>query len=280
MTMKTFLLDEIRNAVLFTVIAGGLLCLFAWMHQALGNWLLVGFSGIMVAFTLLMGFLSPVFMRITNKLVPLEEGELRNRLTALLEENKCTVRDIYVMDGSKRSTKANAYFGGFGKMKTIILFDTLLEQMTEDEILAVFAHEMGHNLHKDTLKSRPLAILQLISWVFIIWGLAAVPEICMDFGFDGVNYAFAFMLMISVVWGLVGPVFMLLISFTSKKGEYAADKFAADNGYGEALISGLKKLAKNNFACLTPHPVVVALTHSHPTISQRVEALEKCMKNK
>ena len=99
-----------------------------------------------------------------------------------------------------------------------------------------------------------------------------------DFGFDGVNYGFAYILAGTVCLAFISPFIGLLVGLLSRKFEYAADKFAADNGYGEALISGLKKLAKNSFACLTPHPVVVALTYSHPTISQRVEALEKVMK--
>ena len=275
MTKKTFFVDLVKETLISTVLMCGLICIVTAVHQALGNWLLIILTIVIMAFLVLMVFLQPVFTRIFNKLTPLEEGELRTRLTELLEKNGCTVRQISVSDGSKRSTKANAYFGGFGKMKTIVLYDTLLEQMTEDEIIAVFAHEMGHNKHKDTIKLMGLNIVNVLLIVVSLWAVVSLPEIYADFGFDGVNYGFAFVLAGTVCLAFISPFLGLFISGMSRKFEYAADKFAADNGYGDALVSGLKKLAKNSFSCLTPHPVVVALTYSHPTISQRVEALEK-----
>ena len=155
------------------------------------------------------------------------------------------------MDGSKRSTKANAYFSGFGKSKTIVLYDTLLEQLTEDEIVAVFAHEMGHNKHKDTLKMYPVSILQVAIMVALAWALVSVPD--------------------------MAPFVNLLSTRLSRKAEYAADRFAAENGYGPALISALKKLSRSSFACLNPHPLLVALSYSHPTVSQRAAAIEKAL---
>ena len=280
MTKKTFVSDLIKETIISLGLMCGLICIMIAVHQALGNWLVIILGAVIMAFLVLMVFLQPVFTRIFNKLTPLEEGELRTRLIELLEKNGCTVRQISVSDGSKRSTKANAYFGGFGKMKTIVLYDTLLEQMTEDEIIAVFAHEMGHNKHKDTLKLLGINVINVLMIAVSLWAVVSLPEIYKDFGFDGVNYGFAFVLAGSVCLAFISPFIGLFASGLSRKFEYAADKFAADNGYGEALISGLKKLAKNSFACLTPHPVVVALTYSHPTISQRVEALEKCMKNR
>ena len=278
MTKKTFVTDLIKETIISLGLMCGLICIMVAVHRALGNWLVIILSAVIMIFLVLMVFLQPVFTRIFNKLTPLEEGELRTRLTELLEKNGCTVRQISVSDGSKRSTKANAYFGGFGKMKTIVLYDTLLEQMTEDEIIAVFAHEMGHNKHKDTLKLLGINVINVLMIAVSLWAVVSLPEIYKDFGFDGVNYGFAFVLAGSVCLAFISPFIGLFASGLSRRFEYAADKFAADNGYGEALISGLKKLAKNSFACLTPHPVVVALTYSHPTISQRVEYIEKCMK--
>ena len=280
MTKKVFFVDLIKSFVLEAGLMCGLICGLIAIHQALGHWMLIIFTSIIMLILLMMVFLQPVFTRVFNKLTPLEEGELRTRLTDLLEKNGCTVRQISVSDGSKRSSKANAYFGGFGKMKTIVLYDTLLEQMSEDEIVAVFAHEMGHNKHKDTLKMFVMNLVNVSAIVLSLWALVSVPEIYKDFGFDGVNYGFAFVLAGAVCLAFISPFLGLFISFFSRKFEYAADKFAADNGYGEALSSGLKKLAKNSYANLSPHPIVVALTYSHPTISQRVEYIEKCMKKK
>lgn len=280
MTNKIFVVDCIKELIISLALMCGLICVFVLIHTTLGNWLLVAFTGVMLLVLLVMVFVSPFMAKIYNKLESLPEGELREKLTALLENNGCTVKDIKVSDGSKRSSKANAYFSGFGKTKTIVLFDTLLEQMTEDEIVAVFAHEMGHNKHKDTLKLYCINIFNIVLMVVMAWALVSFPEIYKDFGFESLNYGFAFVLLGSVCMAFTSPFVGLFASLFSRKFEYAADRFAAENGYGEALISGLKKLSKNNFACLTPHPVVVKLTYSHPTTSDRIAYLEKCMEKK
>lgn len=277
MTKKTFAIDCIKDLVINLMLMCGLICIFVLLHTTLGDWMLVAFIGVMLLISLIMVFISPFMAKIYNKLEPLPEGELRDKLTALLESNGCTVKDIKVSDGSKRSSKANAYFSGFGKTKTIVLFDTLLEQMTEDEIVAVFAHEMGHNKHKDTLKLYCINILNIVLMVVMAWVLVSFPEIYGDFGFETMNYGFAFVLLGTVCMSFTSFFVGMIISVFARKFEYAADRYAAENGYGEALISGLKKLTKNNFACLTPHPIVVKLTYDHPTTSERIAYLEKCM---
>lgn len=275
MTKKTFVTDQIKDTVLGLALTGALCSLFILVHRALGNWLLVVFTAVVLLFVLLMVILSPAIGKIHNKFQPLPEGELRERLTGLLRENGCSVKAINVMDGSKRSSKANAYFTGLGKTKTIVLFDTLLEQMTEDEIVAVFAHEMGHNKHRDTLKLYAINIVNVVVYVALAWGLVSVPEIYRDFGFAGLNYGFAFYLLFTVCLSFLSPFLGLFSHGLSRKFEYAADDFAAENGYGASLGSALKKLARNSFACLSPHPFLVVLTASHPTVSQRIENLEK-----
>ena len=273
-TLKTFIIDQIKDLVIGFGVMAALCSLFILIHQTLGNWLLPVFGGAVLLVLLIVVALNPLLSKIYNKFEPLPDGTLRDRLTALLTENGCTVKAVNVMDGSKRSSKANAYFSGLGRTKTIVLYDTLLEQMTEDEIVAVFAHEVGHNKHRDTLKMYCMSTLNIAILVFLAWGLISVPGIYQDFGFSGVNYGFTFYLLGSVCAAALSPFLGLLTSAFSRRYEYAADRFAAENGYGEALISALKKLARNSFACLTPHPVLVALTYSHPTISQRVAALE------
>lgn len=274
MDKKTFFVDLVKDTLIQVLLLCGITCLFIWVHQALGNWLLVVFTAIMLVVLLAIVFIAPALGKIHNKFEPLPEGDLRRRLEELLTQNGCTVKAINVMDGSKRSTKANAYFSGFGKSKTIVLYDTLLEQMTDDEIVAVFAHEMGHNKHRDTLKMYCVSTLQIAIMVFLAWALVSVPEIYRDFGFGGLNYGFALYLMSSVFLDALAPLMNLLANGLSRKFEYAADRFAADNGYAAALASGLKKLSRNSFACLNPHPTLVALSYSHPTVSQRVAALE------
>lgn len=274
MTKKTFVIDQIKETVIGLLLTGGICSLFILVHRALGNWLLLVFTALMFVFVLLIVFLSPAIGKIYNKFQPLPEGKLRERLTSLLEDNGCTVKAINVMDGSRRSSKANAYFTGFGKTKTIVLYDTLLEQMTEEEIVAVFAHEMGHNKHRDTLKMYAMNILNIVLFVLLAWALVSKPDIYKDFGFEGVNYGFAFCLLGSVCISFLSPLLGLFTNMLSRRFEYGADRFAAENGYGDALIQALKVLARNSFACLTPHPLLVALADSHPTISQRIAAIE------
>ena len=203
---------------------------------------------------------------------------MKEGITALLEKNGYKVRAIQVMDASRRSTKSNAYFTGFGKMKTIVLYDTLVAAMTTDEILAVFAHEMGHGLHRDTLKNHILTFLQMLVLGLLAWATLRHPEIFRPFGFEGVNYGFAVLLMMSVEFALIAPLFGLVMSWFSRRAEYRADRQAVKEGYGPALVSALKKLAKENFSDLSPSPVLVALEYSHPTLSQRIDAIEAAEK--
>ena len=274
-TKKTFWLDQVKEfaiGLLFITLIGWLLLT---VHQALGDWLILVFAGGMTAIMLAISFLYPFLSRIFNKFTPLEDGELKSRITALLEKNGYRVRAIQVMDASRRSTKSNAYFSGFGKMKTIVLYDTLVQQMTTDEICAVFAHEMGHGLHKDTLKNQLLTFAQMLILGALAWLTLRTPEIFQAFGFEGVNYGFAIVLIMSVEFALLAPLFGLLVNARSRKAEYRADAQAVQEGCGEALVSGLKKLARENFSNLAPSPLLVKLEYSHPTLSQRIDAIEK-----
>lgn len=274
MTKKTFFLDQLKSTVLDLAITCGLCCLFIWLHKALGSWMIPVFTGIAFLLLLLVVFLYPIFSKLFNKFEPLPEGELRDRLCRLLEENGCTVGEIKVMDGSRRSTKANAYFSGAGRTKTIVLYDTLLEQMSADEIVAVFAHEMGHNKHKDNLKMQLLSLVNLVVMVLLAWVLVSVPDIYRYFGFDRVNYGFAFYLLATVCLSFLSPFLGLFSAALSRRFEYRADNFAKERGCGNALISALKVLARNSFICLNPHPLLVSLTYDHPTVSQRIGKLE------
>lgn len=272
---KTFWLDQIKsfliNLVLMTIIGA----LLIWIHQALGDLLIIVFAGIMMLLVLLIVFLYPVFSKIFNKFTPLEDGELKDRLTALLEKHGYHVRAIQVMDASRRTTKSNAYFNGFGKMKTIVLYDTLLSQMSADEICAVFAHELGHGLHRDTLRNQVFTFVQMLILAVLAWLTLRSAGLYPPFGFDGVNYGFAMILIMSVEFALVAPLFGLLTNYFSRKAEYRADEQAVKEGYGDALITGLKKLSRENLSDLSPSPVLVKLQYSHPTLSQRIAAIEK-----
>ena len=271
---KTFFGDKVKEFILNLLLMVGLASMVMGLHKSFGDWLILAFAVFATLFLLFITFLSPFFSRIFNKFTPLPDGELKEGITKLLEKNGYKVRAIQVMDASRRSTKSNAYFTGFGKMKTIVLYDTLLEAMTTDEILAVFAHEMGHGLHKDTLKNHVLVFLQMLVLGVLAWATLRYPEIFRSFGFTEVNYGFALLLIMSVEFALVSPLFGLLASWFSRRAEYRADAQAVQEGYGDALIRALKKLSRENFADLSPSPILVALEYSHPTLSQRIAAIE------
>ena len=272
---KTFWADQVKAFLISLGLMIGIGCILIAVHQALGDWLIVVFAGAMMLLVLLFVFLYPVFSKIFNKFTPLEDGELKERLTALLEKHGYHVRGIQVMDASRRTTKSNAYFTGFGKMKTIVLYDTLVSQMTPDEICAVFAHELGHGLHHDTLRNQILTSVQMLVIAALAWLTLRSAGIYPPFGFEGVNYGFAIILIMSVEFALFAPLFGLLVNWFSRRAEYRADAQAVKEGYGVALITGLKKLARENFSELAPSPLLVKLTYSHPPLSERITAIEK-----
>ncbi len=272
---KTFWIDQLKNfliSLLLMVILGAILM---GVHQALGDWLILVFALALMVLILGVSFLYPVLSRIFNKFTPLEEGELKEKLTGLLEKHGYRVRAIQVMDASRRTAKTNAYFTGFGRMKTIVLYDTLVQAMTPEEICAVFAHELGHGLHKDTLKNQILSFLQIAVLAVLAWLTLRTEALFPDFGFSGVNYGFAILLILSVEFALISPLYEFLVNHLSRRAEYRADAQAVQEGYGDALISALKTLAKANFSDLAPSPLLVKLSYSHPTLSQRIEAIRK-----
>lgn len=270
---KTFWADRMKGFLIGLVLILAIGSVLLWLHQALGVWLIIAFAVVMTLAALFIAFLYPVLRRVFNKFTPLEDEGLNAKLTALLEKHNYKVRAIQVMDASRRSTKANAYFSGFGKMKTIVLYDTLLETMDTEEIVAIFAHEMGHGLHRDTLKNQLLSFVQILILGVLAWLTLSVAGLYPPFGFGTVNYGFALILISSVEFALLSPLFALVTNAISRKAEYRADQQAVKEGYGEVLISALKKLARRDFSHITPDPLLVKLYYSHPTLSQRIDAI-------
>ena len=275
-TFKTFVRDLFIELAMSFVLEFLLILAIYLTHNALGDNMVYVLAGVMCAFTLLMNYLFPLLNRLQNKFTPLPEGSLRDKLTALLTSHGYTVKEIEVMDASRRTSKSNAYFSGLGKQKKIVLYDTLLEQMDEDEICAVFAHELGHGLHHDILKLLLLNFGSMIMIAVLAWLGVRYEEICEAFGFKFgmVNYGFVYLMLGSAVLPLVQQIYGILTNYISRKAEYRADAQAVTEGYGDALISGLKKLSRENFDHLSPSDIVVVLEYSHPTLSQRISAIE------
>ena len=273
-SMKTFVTDQIRNLL----ISFGLSLLLAWLlaalHTALGDWMILLFAAVVFCISLAITFLYPIFSRIGNKFVPLEEGELKDSLMALLTKHGYKVKAIEVMDASRRTTKLNAYFTGFGKLKTIVLYDNLINAMSTEEICAVFAHELGHGLHKDVLKMQIMNFGNLLLMAVVVWLSVRNPQLHEAFGFAGVNYGFAYVLA-GIGLALTQPISSMVMNAYSRNAEFRADRQAVKEGYGDAMVTSLKKLAKENFAHLAPSPINVVLEYSHPPLSQRIANVEK-----
>ena len=273
-TLKTFIKDKIRGLFVELLLSVGIASILWGLYSALGDWMVLFFAVAIFLITLAISFLYPIFSRLGNTFSPLPDGELKDRLMQLLTKHGYTVKAIEVMDASRRTTKLNAYFTGFGKMKTIVLYDNLVNTMKPDEICAVFSHELGHGLHRDVLKSQILNFGNLLIMSLIVWVAVRFTGFHTSFGFSGVNFGFAYVLL-SVVLGVVQPFTSLIINARSRHAEYRADRQAIEEGYGEALVTALKKLAKENFAHLSPSRVNVLLEYSHPPLGERIAAIEK-----
>ena len=278
-TKKTFVIDKIRGFIINLILMMFLSMLLALLHTWLGDALIILFTAVMFVFGLLISFLYPLLSRVGNKFTPLEEGELRTRLMELLTSHGYKVRDIQVMDASRRTTKLNAYFTGFGSTKTIVLFDNLVEAMTPDEICAVFAHELGHGINHDTTKMQIMNIGNFLIMAVMAWVSVSFPAIHSAFGFEGLNYGFA-IIITGILLSLTSPISSMAINAYSRRAEYRADKQAVNEGYGEAMVDALKKLARENFAELAPTRISVLLEYSHPPLSDRIAAVEGLLTNK
>lgn len=272
-TRKTFWLDTIKSFVVSYLLTAGLLIVLYLIYEAWGEMFWIWASILVIAVMMFfMLFYSNLIVPLFNKQKPLPEGELRDAIEQAVRDMGQRFKDIYLIDGSKRSTKANAYFTGFGPKKRIVLYDTLLEQMTTAEIVAVLAHEMGHYRHHDTIKNMIMSIVNVVAYLFLFSLLASSPLLPEALGGTAPSFVLslvAFSVLMSPLSLLISPVANAL----SRRAERAADAFAADYGNAEALISGLKKLSAHNLSNLTPHPAVVWFEYSHPTLEQRVTAL-------
>jgi STE24 endopeptidase len=278
-TVKTFAIDKVREFIISLILNLFLAFLMAGLHSWLGDYIIILFTIVLFLFSLLMSFLYPIFSRIGNKFTSLEEGDLRTKLMELLTSHGYKVRDIKVMDASRRTTKLNAYFSGFGSTKTIVLYDNLVNAMSVEEICAVFAHELGHGLHKDVMKMQIMNIGNLLLMAIAVWISVREGGLHTAFGFDQINYGFAYILT-GIFISLIQPLTSMLINAYSRKAEYRADRQAVNEGYGESMIGALKKLARENFAELAPTRISVLLEYSHPPLSDRIAAVEKYLSNK
>ncbi len=279
MTKKMFVSDLFKSWIVSAVIGGGaLIGLFA-AFQYFGslawffNWL------IFVAFTLLFSFIAPVLLiPLFYKFTPLQEGELKESIENLAKKVDYKLEGIYTIDGSKRSTKANAFFTGFGKLKRIALFDTLIEHYSKEEITSILAHEIGHNKKKHVPFNISLSVLSMGMMFFIIDLIAIKSTWIFDLFLLETTSLYVGILLLGFVYAFtpVSTIMDWLTNELSRYFEYQADKYAIDNyNEPEAYITALKKLTVQNYSNLTPHWLTVKLEYTHPPVLKRIENIRK-----
>lgn len=273
-TKKLFLLDKIKAGLLGGIFGGGVLTLFILFYQWTGpnfwiyTWILIG------SVTLFMNlFYSRLIVPLFNKQTPLTEGSLKDAIESYAKKVGFELRNIFVIDGSKRSTKANAYFSGFGKEKRITLFDTLINDLSEEEIVAVLAHEVGHYKRKHIIFNLFVSLALTGLTLFILSIFINSPQISLAIGVSTPSFhagLIGFMLLYSPISEITG----LAMNYVSRKFEFQADDYAKKTYAATPLVSSLKKLSKNNLSNLTPHPAYVFVHYSHPPLIERIRNLK------
>jgi len=273
-TPRTFVLDKIKSWLLGALIGGIILSVVIWFYQLTTVYFWIFAWGFFSLFSIFMTmFYSTLIVPLFNKQTPLEEGELRERITKMSEKVGFKLSNIYVIDGSKRSTKANAYFSGIGTKKRIVLFDTLIDELSLDEIIAVLTHEIGHYKKKHTLVNIILSIFTTGVILYIFSLLVGNPVLSEALGVEEASFHIA-LIAFSFLYSPVSTILGLGMNVVSRKHEYQADRFAGENFKPKALIDALKNLSRKNLSNLTPHPVYVWFNYSHPTLLQRIRALK------
>lgn len=272
---KTFISDNLKSLAMNVVIMGALLSLCVWIYTLTPKYFWLLAWAVISLFTLFIQyFYSQLIVPLFNKQTPLPEGELRDAIESFAKKVDFRLKDIYVMDSSKRSTHANAYFTGFGARKRIVLFDTLIEQLSTEEIVGVLAHEIGHYKRHHIILSMAGGMLTTLVMLYLFNLVIGSDSIAAAAGASQASFHLN-LAVFSLIFTPVSIVMDIVSNAISRRHERQADEFARANGYGPAVASGLKKMTAKSLGSLTPHPVVVFISHSHPTLLQRVEALTK-----
>ena len=273
-TPGLFVADKLKGWLLSVIIGGGLMALVVWFYLQttvyfwLWAWLLMSTFMLFMAF-----FYSSLIVPLFNKQKPLEDGELKQQITFHAEQAGFRIDKIYTIDGSKRSTKANAYFSGMGRKKRIVLFDTLIRELAVDEIVAVLMHEIGHYRKKHIISGMILSFIQSGIMLFIFSLFVSQPVLSQALGVQEASFHIG-LIAFGILYSPISIIIGLIMNTYARKNEYEADDFAARYEMGNALISSLKKLSINNLSNLTPHPLYVFFHYSHPTLLQRIRKLK------
>ena len=273
-TKKTFWLDKIKGWLMLAIIGGGILALIIWFYQFSGKNFWLYAWALITVFTVFMNmFYARLIVPIFNKQSPLEEGELRNKISEYAKTVGFKLDKIFVIDGSKRSTKANAYFSGFGSEKRVTLFDTLINDLEDEEIVAVLAHEVGHYKKKHIIFNLAASILLTGITLYVLSIFVSNPLLSNALGVEIPSFHIG-LIAFGLLYSPISEITSLIMNWFSRTFEYQADNYAKNTYKGEPLISSLKKLSKNSLSNLTPHKAYVFLHYSHPTLLERVKNLK------
>lgn len=273
-TKKLFWVDQLKSLLLSAILVMLILSIVTWIYAVVPEWFWILAWGVLTVFQVcIMTFYSNIIVPLFNKQTPLEEGELRSKIEAFASKVDFKLDNIYVMDSSKRSTHANAYFTGLGSHKRIVLYDTLISQLTPDEIVAVLAHEIGHYKKKHTLRQLFMSMASNLMMFYILGIAISSPELSEAMG--GTVPAFHLGLVaIGILYTPISTSIGIFSNVLSRLFEYQADDFAKSNGLAENLISALKKLSSESLSNLQPHKALVFVHFSHPTLLQRIIKLK------
>jgi len=272
-TIKTFIADKLKGYLLAGVIGGVLLSVLIYLIQWLGPTFWIWFAGIASLFILFVNmFYTSLILPLFNKLTPLQEGELKTAIEAFARKIDFPLDSIFIIDGSKRSKKANAFFSGIGKKKKIVLYDTLIDNHTTDELIAVLAHEVGHFKKKHIIWGFVLSILQIVFTLFVLSLMVFNEQISIALGGSQLSIHLN-LLAFGILFSPISGITSLFMNMYSRKNEFEADAYAKENFDGNALSNALKKLSVDSLGDLYPHPLYVFFHYSHPPLLKRLDAL-------
>ena len=273
-TKSIFITDTLKSLLISTLLGGIILTAILLIYENLQNWfwvlawiLIAGFSLFMFMFGT--SLIVPLF----NKLTPVEDGELKERIASYCTSQGFSLKNLFVMDGSRRSTKANAFFSGLGKSKTIVLFDTLIEKLEVNEIVAVLAHEIGHYKKKHTLAMFFLSNVQTFIFLFILGWLLSYPQLSTAIGASEPSFHIAFLAFV-LLFSPISLITGVINNSISRRNEFEADTFAKETDDAEALKTGLVKITTDSLANPSPHPWYVKVHYTHPPLKERIRNLE------
>jgi len=273
---QTFVLDIVKGWALAVLLGGGILAAVLWLFQKAGPWAWLYCWGALVLFQLIIVFIAPILiMPLFNKFVPLEEGPLREAIEDYAASQDFKIRGIFTMNGSKRSTRSNAFFTGLGRTKRIVLYDTLIEKHTVDELVSVLAHEMGHYKKRHILKSLGMSVLTTGLMFYILSLFINNRELFDAFRMEETSI-YASLLFFAFLYIPVEMMVSIADNMLSRKHEYEADVFCIKtHKKPDSMIRALKKLSVDNLSNLTPHPLKVFLSYSHPPVIERIRVIQR-----